>query len=419
MVRMETILAIPLNVRLLALAVIGACLGGAVNWAVYTLAWNRRPISPWTSPNPAAPRRRWFDRLPIVGWLGLRREAALHGKGFWIRPMLVEIFTAAGLAWLYWWETVAGGLLPDVLARPIDPRALPVLHLEFLAHVILMALMLAGSLIDADEKIIPDEITVAGTLIALVMAAAWPLSLLPEVTFQDAHIFFGFIKLSSPNPWPDALAGRPMLGSLCLGLACWWMWCVAILPRTWHGRHGWLRAVQFCFAIMFRQRATYRILRMGLFGSLVVILVWYRGGQNWEGLLTALVGMAAGGGLIWIVRLIGAAALRREAMGFGDVTLMAMIGAFLGWQATLVIFFLAPLAGVVIGLVRLIVKRDKEIPYGPFLCLAAAFVIIRWNDVWQQVEAVFAAGWLVPLAMVFCLALMALMLSGWRMIRGR
>ena len=81
--------------------------------------------------------------------------------------------------------------------------------------------------------------------------------------------------------------------------------------------------------------------------------------------------MAGAGGLVWAVRIIGAIVLRREAMGFGDVTLMAMIGAFLGWQPCLVIFFLAPFAGLVVGVLRLILFRDREIPYGPFLCLAA------------------------------------------------
>ena len=70
-------------------------------------------------------------------------------------------------------------------------------------------------------------------------------------------------------------------------------------------------------------------------------------------------------------------------MGFGDVTLMAMIGAFLGWQACLIVFFLAPLAGLVLGLVQLILRRGKHIPYGPFLCLAALATIVGWATIWN------------------------------------
>ena len=191
---------------------------------------------------------------------------------------------------------------------------------------------------------------------------------------------------------------------------------MAILPRSWYRRHGWLRAVQLSCARLIRDRTTYRILRMAVFGSVVILLVWYRGGPGWEGLLSALVGMAAGGGLIWLVRIIGAAALGREAMGFGDVTLMAMIGAFLGWQPCLVIFFLAPVAGLVVGVLRLLLKRDREIPYGPFLCLATLFVIVCWNGVWGWSQQYFALGWLVPLVMLCCLMLMAAMLAAWRLI---
>jgi prepilin signal peptidase PulO-like enzyme (type II secretory pathway) len=157
---------------------------------------------------------------------------------------------------------------------------------------------------------------------------------------------------------------------------------------------------------------------MALMGAVAIALVWYRGEQGWRGLLTAMVGMAAGGGLVWAVRVIGSAALQQEAMGFGDVILMAMLGAFLGWQSCLVIFFLAPLAGLMVGVLRLILFRDKEVPYGPFLCLAALFLIVRWDVVWQFTQDYFALGWLLALVMVFCLLLMAGMLGTWRLIRG-
>ena len=50
-----------------------------------------------------------------------------------------------------------------------------------------------------------------------------------------------------------------------------------------------------------------------------------------------------GGGIVWAVRIIASQALGVEAMGFGDVTLMCMIGAFVGWQPALLIFCLGSL----------------------------------------------------------------------------
>ena len=126
--------------------------------------------------------------------------------------------------------------------------------------------------------------------------------------------------------------------------------------------------------------------------------------------------MAASGGLVWAVRIIGTAVLHREAMGFGDVTLMAMIGAYLGWQPGLVIFFLSPFAALAVGVLRLILFRDREIPFGPFLCLAALVLIVRWRVIWEYAEGYFVVGWLVPVVVLFCLILMGVMLAVWRLI---
>ena len=84
-------------------------------------------------------------------------------------------------------------------------------------------------------------------------------------------------------------------------------------------------------------------------GAALTAGVWGYDGKNWKTLLSALVGMAVGGAIIWTVRNIGRLVLGQEAMGFGDVTLMCMFGAFLGWQACLIVFFLAPFAALYVG----------------------------------------------------------------------
>ncbi len=69
-----------------------------------------------------------------------------------------------------------------------------------------------------------------------------------------------------------------------------------------------------------------------------------RRGDGTKEFVRLYLAMLAFGGVIWAVRVLGRWTLRMEAMGFGDVTLMAMIGTYMGWQASLVVFFLAPLA---------------------------------------------------------------------------
>ena len=133
--------------------------------------------------------------------------------------------------------------------------------------------------------------------------------------------------------------------------------------------------------------------------------------------MSALVGLAAGGGIVWVIRLVGSTALGREAMGFGDVTLMAMIGAFLGWQPVLIAFFIAPFVGAIVGLVQWIVIRDNVIPFGPFLCLAALVVVVFWAMIWDSAAGMFEVPWLVPSAIAICLPILGLLLVGWRRVK--
>jgi hypothetical protein len=81
------------------------------------------------------------------------------------------------------------------------------------------------------------------------------------------------------------------------------------------------------------------------------------------------------------------------------------------------IFFLAPFAALLVGLVHLLLHKDHEIPYGPFLCLAAVVTIVRWARLWDWLSGVFALGLIVPLVMGVCLGLMGLLLALWRLVR--
>jgi leader peptidase (prepilin peptidase)/N-methyltransferase len=68
-------------------------------------------------------------------------------------------------------------------------------------------------------------------------------------------------------------------------------------------------------------------------------------------------------------------------MGFGDVLLMGLIGAVLGWEGALAVFFIAPFFGLLYGLWHLVRHRDREVPYGPFLSLAAGVVMLAQTTI--------------------------------------
>ncbi len=84
------------------------------------------------------------------------------------------------------------------------------------------------------------------------------------------------------------------------------------------------------------------------------------------------LGAFIGGGSIWSVGKLGKWMFRKEAMGFGDVKFMAMVGAVLGWRGVLLTFMLACLIGSVYGIGRWIATRTMgHVPFGPFLSAGA------------------------------------------------
>lgn len=97
-------------------------------------------------------------------------------------------------------------------------------------------------------------------------------------------------------------------------------------------------------------------------------------------LQASMIGIFVAGGMIFLCGVIGKLVLRKDAMGFGDVKLMGAIGGFIGWKLAVATFFLAPFFGLLFGIPRLISKKGKVIPYGPFLSLAA-FICLLFKDI--------------------------------------
>ncbi len=127
------------------------------------------------------------------------------------------------------------------------------------------------------------------------------------------------------------------------------------------------------------------------------------------GLAVGLIGAATAAGIILATRVLGALIFRREAMGAGDIHILALVGAVMGWQAAVLTFFLSAFFGLIPAVAKLIpylYKRltggqwdasDREIPFGPFLSMAAVTLLLAWPRIWPKYLA-FAfgeIGWLV------------------------
>jgi hypothetical protein len=113
-------------------------------------------------------------------------------------------------------------------------------------------------------------------------------------------------------------------------------------------------------------------------------------------------------------------ALGQEAMGFGDVTLMAMIGSFLGWQATLLVFAFAPFAALLVASAQFFLSREKAIAFGPYLSVACVFLILFWKPIWNDwaSQNIFALGPTLLIVIAVSMVMLGLMMFTIRIFKG-
>ncbi len=118
----------------------------------------------------------------------------------------------------------------------------------------------------------------------------------------------------------------------------------------------------------------------GIVLGLIFSVTLLRMGPADRALLQSVLGIAAGAGTLLAIALIYKAVRGIEGMGFGDVKLMAMVGAFVGYKAALLTIFVGSLAGGIVGL--LMVRRSSKgmktsVPFGVFLSPAAVFCLFK------------------------------------------
>jgi len=102
------------------------------------------------------------------------------------------------------------------------------------------------------------------------------------------------------------------------------------------------------------------------------------------------IGLLAGGGVLYAVALSYFLLTKKEGMGGGDIKLLAMIGAFLGWQGLPFIIFCSSLLGSVVGIGAMLKQKKggkTVIPYGPFLSIAALLYLFFQEEIFLCIRA--------------------------------
>jgi len=111
-----------------------------------------------------------------------------------------------------------------------------------------------------------------------------------------------------------------------------------------------------------------------------LLAVFFMNLTAWESLLGILIG----GGCLFAIAFLYEIITKREGMGGGDIKLLAMLGAFLGWKSLFFILLISSLLGAVVGISAMIMKgQDMKyaVPFGPFLSIAAVAYLFVGADV--------------------------------------
>ena len=249
---------------------VGAITGSFLNVCIVRMPLGKSVVTPRSHCVHCQKMIPWYDNIPFFSYIFLGGKCRYCKTGISFRYFLVELIT--GLAFLGFY-----------LYFDLSP--------QFFAYLVMISCFIVATFVDFEHRIIPDEISVGGMCIGIILSLFMP----------ELH----------------GLTRDPALG---------------IKPY---------------------------LLSLGL----------------------SLLGVLIGGGLIYAMGLLGDIIFKKESMGGGDVKLLALVGAFLGWKMALLTFFVAPFFGAVYGVVEKIRTKDSAIAYGPFLVLGALISLFWGNQI--------------------------------------
>jgi len=258
----EALFQIALNIIVF---IFGLLVGSFLNVCIYRLPREKSVVKPRSFCPQCKKTIRWYDNVPLLSYIILGGKCRYCKAKISLQYFIVELIT--GLFFLLFYYYLG-------------------LSLPFVIYLVFVCGLIVATFVDFNFRIIPDEISVGGIVLGLIISLAFP-----QLHNTQNHLL---------------------------------------------------------------------------------------------GLYRSFLGVIIGGGIIWLTGIIGDFIFKKETMGGGDVKLLAMIGAFLGWPLAVLTFFLAPLVGSIIGIIIWIKTKSSLIAYGPYLALASIVSllwggrIIRW-----------------------------------------
>ncbi len=426
------------------LFVLGCCVGSFLNVVIWrlpalgTIVTFKNRTGPLTLSWPPSHcpmchnAIAWYRNIPVLGWLMLRGKCSSCQAPISARYPLVELGT--GLIYLalylgffdaHW----SHGATPDFRGGVV----------AMILYLVFVSCLLAASAIDADFFIIPLRLPYLVMAVALVSCIFGAPKMLPSVVpssiggklafggtlgllLSNALLFLKVLPRSFATPhvaadnvdnvplplippptlqksWPQIAAGFIIaVIVLLVWMLCWattaalvtmvggmLAFLIGVLPRPMLAPDDSQVVLDESADVNARREISKEILFLlppiclAILAAAIPIalpaLPWL------ERLLGVLLGLLVGGGMIWVIRILGTLVVGRVAMGAADAPLMAAIGAVVGGPAVIVVFFLAPILGLAWAVVLKFQGKPNILPYGPWLSMAAILTLFIGNPI--------------------------------------
>ena len=398
----------------------GSCIGSLINVLAYRMPLGLDVVTTPSRCSSCETRLTWRENIPVFGWILLRGRCRFcHAKVSSEYPIVEAI---VGILWvlIYLILYADGGRFLGVPFQVLRPEwafeGFRETWPQFIVIVTLVSCLVAMTLIDARTFQIP-------LILTWVPAAAGVVLHTLHAVYVEFGTSFGRLMSVAPGwnwtiPAPGAsswgLIGAALGGTLGLGVSLLLVrfglirrsfedydaWeketlaaqtqesgeaAAAASPEIWvqypHARREMVREMAFLAApalLAYGASAlAHRLAGPYSFDPVTGASVAATQAPLWLCVLAgALLGYLIGGAVVWAMRIFGSLAFNKEALGMGDVHLMAAVGACIGWIDSVLGFFAAAFVGVAWAILGLIGSGTfkRAMPFGPFLAVGSVLV---------------------------------------------
>lgn len=356
-----SLFGMPFHFWTLIVGILGSFVGSFLNVCIHRMPLGMSVVTPPSHCPKCSYQIPWYLNIPVVTWLWLRGRCRSCKAPISPRYLGVELLTAAAfvLCWLRFGHD--------------DPATA-------LALCALLASFIVATFIDFEHFIIPDEITIGGTVAGVLLTLAAP----------GLHHTFSRATALRSSLLGAAIGFGVVYGVVRLGKLLFGREKVAIEPGTrvvFHEEGIRLPDREIPFGDVFYRDSD----AVKLVGKRIELADRCYPEARVQLTQKALVignDTFAPETEPYLAADTSELVLPREAMGFGDVKFMAAIGAFLGWQSTLFTLAIASLMGAFVGIGLILIGRrewSSRLPFGPYLAAGAIVWVFggwRWWWMW-------------------------------------